>query len=415
MPEGQIKLTEDALRKSEQRYSAFIHNSSEAIWCFELEEPVPADWPAAQQIDAFYRLSYLAECNDAMARLYGYERAEEVRGMRLGELMPKSDPENVAYLEAFIAAGHQLINAESIEVARDGSKKYLLNSLRAVIENGAILRAWGTSRDITDRRRAEEERKRYIAEIEQLNRSLEERVRERTAALSEANEHLRDFAHTVAHDLRGPLRSMRDYAGILLEEHAPQLNEEGREMARRIQRAGDRLEALVKSVLEYSRTLSANLKFEPVATADVVAELRERHDEAIRRARAQIDIAPNLPVFIAHRPLLVQALDNLLTNALKFVPQDREPRIAIYGETRDGRPRLCMRDNGVGIDAADRERIFGIFQRVGRPQDFAGTGVGLTIVKTAVERMRGRVGVEPSDAAGSVFWIELPQPGETAG
>ena len=111
-----------ALRRSEERCSAFIRNSSEAIWLFELEEPVPTTLSPAAQIDAFYRLAYLAECNEAMAQLYGYERPDELIGIRLGALMPRNDPANIAYLEAFIAADHQLKDAESVEITKEGQE-----------------------------------------------------------------------------------------------------------------------------------------------------------------------------------------------------------------------------------------------------------------------------------------------------
>jgi PAS domain S-box-containing protein len=147
---------EDALRQSEERYRAFIANSSEGIWRVELERPVPTDLPADQQIELFYRHAYLAECNDAMARMYGYERAGEIAGARLGDLLVRSDPANVEYLRAFVAAGYRLAEVESVERDREGNEKYFSNSLVGVVERGAVLRAWGTQRDVTERRRIEE-------------------------------------------------------------------------------------------------------------------------------------------------------------------------------------------------------------------------------------------------------------------
>lgn len=400
----------DALRKSEQRYAAFIRNSSEPIWRFELEEPVSVDMPAAEQIDAFYRLSYLAECNDAMARLYGYSHSSELVGLRLDQLMPRADPANVAYLEAFIAADYQLIDAESVEVTRDGKTKCLLNSLTAIVENGQVLRAWGTSRDMTARREADEARREYILRMESLNRTLEQRVSDRTAALSEANRHLRAFAHTVAHDLRGPARNIREFSTLLLEEHGRGLAPGAAELVSRIQRAGERMESLIASVLDYSRTLSADLKLEPIALGDTVSEIVERHHAETARAGAEIRCTGGLPVVWAHRGLLSQAVENIVTNALKFVPAGRRPQITICAERRDGRARLHVRDNGIGIAAVDRERIFEIFQRAEHDQVFVGTGIGLAIVKAAVERMGGSVGFDSTLGAGTDFWIELPTP-----
>ena len=539
MAEQEDKLTsapvDEVLRQSEQRYSAFIRNSSEAIWRFELDAPVSVSLPPAEQIEAFYRHSYLAECNEAMARLYGYSRPEDLIGLRLGQLMPKSNPANVKYLEAFIAGGHQLSEAESVEVARDGSTRHVLNSLRGVIENGAIVRAWGTSRDIsarkeaerrlqqseeqfrlmvesasdyaifatdfagvittwnvgaerilgfssdevvgksteilftpedvardepakemktalerdraaderwhlkkggerfwasgllmpmrdgdgrvmgflkilrdmTARREADEARQKYVAGIEELNQTLERRVSERTAALSEANNHLRAFAHTVAHDLRAPARAVAQYCEILLQDHRAELNRRAIDVVQRIQNASHRMEILIASVLDYSRTLRADLKLEPVKMREVLNGVIERQMEMIQHTGARIDLGDEFPTVLAHRGLLSQAMENIIANALKFVPEGRRPQLSIWAFDRRGRSRFYVRDNGVGVAPEDRERIFGVFERVGRANEFAGTGIGLAIVKAAMERMGGSVGLESTLGNGSVFWLEF--------
>lgn len=150
------KGTEEALRESEERYRAFLSQSSEGIWRYEVEQPIPLDLPVDEQIELCYRHAYLAECNDAMARMYGFSRAAELVGARLGDLMPHSDPRSIEHLRAFAAAGHRMVDAESHEVAKDGSERYFLNNMIAVIEHGKVARVWGTQRDITERKRAED-------------------------------------------------------------------------------------------------------------------------------------------------------------------------------------------------------------------------------------------------------------------
>ena len=130
------KRAEEEIRRSEERYRSFVEQSTEGIWRFELEEPVSTDMPEAEQVDHFYRHAYLAECNDVMARMYGFTRAEEIVGARLGDFLPRSVPENVEYLLAFIRSGHRLTNAESEEVDREGNLKRILNNLTGVVENG---------------------------------------------------------------------------------------------------------------------------------------------------------------------------------------------------------------------------------------------------------------------------------------
>ena len=147
----------DALRHSDERYRSFIRQSSEGIWRCELDEPVSIALSEDEQVAAFYRTAYFAECNEAMARMYGFDSPQELAGLRLGALLPPDDPANQEYLRAFIRSEYRLTDAESHELDRDGRPKYFLNNLIGVIEGGSLIRAWGTQRDVTDRRAAEEE------------------------------------------------------------------------------------------------------------------------------------------------------------------------------------------------------------------------------------------------------------------
>jgi PAS domain S-box-containing protein len=149
------KRIEEDSRASEERYRAFIEQSTEGIWRFEFEEEIPTDLPEDEQISRIYRCGYLAECNDAMARMYGYERAEELAGTRLSDLLPPSVPENVEYLRDAIRSGYRLTDAESSETDREGNVKHFLNNLTGMIEEGRLVRVWGTQRDVTARKKAE--------------------------------------------------------------------------------------------------------------------------------------------------------------------------------------------------------------------------------------------------------------------
>ncbi|HEX8161471.1 MAG TPA: PAS domain S-box protein [Pyrinomonadaceae bacterium] len=150
--------SEAALRQSEERYRAFVAQSSEAIWRFELDVPLPVNLPEDEQIDHFYAHARLAECNDVMARMYGFSRAEEIEGARLQQMIPRNAA-NDAYLRGAIRSGYRLTDAESEERDREGNTKYFLNNLVGIVEGGELRRVWGTQRDVTERRRAEEEQK----------------------------------------------------------------------------------------------------------------------------------------------------------------------------------------------------------------------------------------------------------------
>lgn len=156
---------------AEERYRAFIENSTEGIWCVETDAPVPITLSEDEQIEAFYRLCYLAEANNAFARMYGFSQAEELVGARLGDLLIREDPANEEYLRAFIQSGYRLADAESAEKDRDGNLRYFANTLTGVIENGHLVRAWGMQRDITHLKAIQ-------AEVEQLNERLHRAVYE---------------------------------------------------------------------------------------------------------------------------------------------------------------------------------------------------------------------------------------------
>lgn len=167
------KQAEVLLRNSEERYRAFIERSSEGIWRFELEQPIPIEVTEDEQIQRFYQYGYLAECNHVMAQMYGFDTAEEIIGVRLEDFLIPSEPHNIEYLRAFIQSGYRLNNAESYEVDKEGNAKYFLNNLVGIVENGFLVRAWGTQQDISERKRAEENSRHLANELQEQASTLD--------------------------------------------------------------------------------------------------------------------------------------------------------------------------------------------------------------------------------------------------
>src|SRR5215217_540068 len=162
----QLEKRERMLRKSEERYRSFIEQTTEGICRIALEEPVPTSLTPDEQVECFYYHGYLAECNDSMAKIYGYARAEELVGVRLGDLLPSSIRDNVEYLRAFVRSGYRLTGAESQEVDRHGNIKYFSNNITGIVESESLLYLWRTQQDITERKQGEQARSRLAAIVE---------------------------------------------------------------------------------------------------------------------------------------------------------------------------------------------------------------------------------------------------------
>jgi PAS domain S-box-containing protein len=150
------RQAEAALREGEEHYRAFIAHSSEAIWRLELEEPISADLPEDKQIQLLYQHAYVAEANEAMARMHGFPSATDVVGTRLGQLLPLLSPHNAQYLRTLIRSGYRATEVESREMDQQANVKYFMNSFMGIVEDGSLVRAWGVKRDITERKQMEE-------------------------------------------------------------------------------------------------------------------------------------------------------------------------------------------------------------------------------------------------------------------
>jgi PAS domain S-box-containing protein len=261
-------------------------------------------------------------------------------------------------------------------------------------------------RDITERKLVEQELVAAKNKISHHSAELEETVAERTAQLRETIGELEAFSYSISHDMRAPLRAMRGFSEILLEKYSAQLDADGVKYLERIYAGAARLDSLIQDVLTYTRVLRAEIKIETIDLDALVRQIIYTYPQ-LHANNAQIQIEGVLPKVLGAEVSLAQCISNLLTNAAKFVAPGTTPRIKIRAEAIEGDIRLWVEDNGVGIAAKDQARIFKMFERVGGNIVYEGTGVGLTIVHKAVERMGGQKGVESEVGRGSKFWIQL--------
>lgn len=244
--------------------------------------------------------------------------------------------------------------------------------------------------------------------LQRTNAELERRVAERTEQLSVANRELEAFTYTVSHDLKAPLRGIDGYSQLLEEEYGPRMDEDAQGFVRRIRRGVEQMSALINDLLDYSRMERRTLDMQPIDLASTVQRVLEEFGADIERTRAevQLHLQPMQPTL--DREGLSLVVRNLVGNALKFTRPGEVPRLQIGSRSEPGRHLVWVRDEGVGFDMKYHDRIFGIFQRLQRAEDYPGTGVGLALVFKAVQRMGGRVWAESQPGSGATFFLEFP-------
>jgi len=259
-----------------------------------------------------------------------------------------------------------------------------------------------------ERRRTEERSQRLRQAEERRVQEMEARMKERTSALEQSQAELEAFSYSVSHDLRAPLRAVEGFSQAMLEDYGDRLDATGKDYAERLVGAARTMDALIRDLLAYSRLSRAEMPLVTVSLKEVVKEVVASMEAEIAERRARVAVESDLPDVMAHATTLVQVVSNLLRNAVKFVPAGETPRVQVYANPQGGKVRLIVRDNGIGVDPRHQERIFLPFERLHGADRFPGTGIGLSIVRRAVERMGGKVGVISAIGEGSRFWLELP-------
>ena len=338
----------------------------------------------------------------AIRELLGVDAATLVaRGIDLLDLVHADDRAMVAEtLRASAEFGSAWLATFRVPHTAGGERCLEAHSMPVRESEGGVV--WhGFLIDITERRRAEQE-------IRSLNIDLERRVAERTSELEAKHREMESFTYSVSHDLKAPLRGIDGYSRLLESDHAHRLDEEGRFFVAMIRKATAHMGDLIDDLLAYSRVERGRPKLGPVAAGPVVATVVDgvAVEAAADAIALRSDVEPGLSVQ-GERDGLVLALRNLLDNAIKFTAGRPDRQIEIGARRSQGQVLFWVRDNGPGFDMRYHDRIFEIFQRLHRAEEFPGTGVGLAIVRKAVERMHGKVWAESAKGHGATFYVQL--------
>ena len=331
---------------------------------------------------------------------------DAVLGARHQDLFPDTVPPPEVVLtndRKALTQGAPVQTQDVVEQA-DGPHTYFTVRHPVANRSGHVYAVCGISTDITDLMRAELEVRRLITDLEQ-------RVRERTADLEASTREIDSFTYSVSHDLRTPLRALAGFSEILVEDHADQLDPDGRDYLHRVHAAAERMAWTIDALLDLSHVARGELDRRPVdlgdLARDVLADLRAT--EPGRQVEVEVGVLP----VVGDPRLLGLAMQNLVSNAWKFTADRHPARIRIGERESRGKRAYYVEDNGTGFDMRYADKLFAPFQRLHGAR-YPGTGIGLAIVERVVTRHGGRVWAESSQDGGATFFFTLP-PAETSG
>ena len=375
------KRAEESLLHSEQRFKSLIENNQDVIALSAADGSIAYMSPSVNEL-----LDYAPE---------------ELLGTSIMNLMhPNELPDNLNFLRWVNEnPGKSMFMILRLR-HRDGSWRWVEATTTNQLNNPAVNAIVSNLRDVTERKKVQDE-------LEQLNRSLEKKVVERTMQLEESNRALESFTSMAAHDLQAPLRVLSGYARIISKDYATQLGEEGSMLLDTMMRQAKQMNQLVSDLLAFSRVSHTMLKTERVNLDEMVSELSDQVSLAQNTA-SQITIHP-LGSVSCDAGLIRQVWFNLISNAVKYSGKNQKPEVEIGSIDTDVETIYYVKDNGVGFDMQHVNRLFQVFQRLHTTSDFEGTGVGLALVKSVITRHGGRVWAESEIGKGATFYFSIPK------
>lgn len=383
------KKSEESLRESEERFRMLADNIAQLAWMADAEGSI--FWYNKRWID------------------FTGTTLDDARGLGWKQLHhPEHLDRVVEKFSRCIQSGEFWEDTFPLR-GKDGEYRWFLSRAIPIRDQaGNIVRWFGTNTDITESRAVQSELERAQAALKQHAANLEDAVAERTTRLRETIQELEAFSYSIAHDMRAPLRAMHGFSQLVIDEYGQALPEGGKRYLRHISASASRLDQLIRDVLNYSRIVREELKLERVNVDQLVRDILDTYP-SLSEANGTIEVEGSLPPVIGNVAALTQVFSNLLNNAVKFVAPGRTPCVRVWAQTKRGgnMVRFWVEDKGIGIPPELQGRLFGIFQRLHGPEPYEGTGIGLAIVRKAVERMGGNVGLESEPDKGSRFWVEF--------
>ena len=340
--------------------------------------------------------------NQKLCDIVGYSREELLTRTFQDITYPDDLEADLSYMKQVLADEIKTYSREKRCFRKDGTVVWINLTVSLLREEAGEPKYFiSVVEDITERKQAEEA-------IRKLNEELEERVRERTSQLEAVNKELEAFSYSVSHDLKAPLRGIDGYSRLLEEDYCDQLDAEGCRFLRNIRQGAAQMHQLIEDLLIYSRMERRSLKSTSLDLPAMVQAVVDERMPEVEQSGVLLRLGvPDITV-LADRDGLAIVLRNLLENALKFSRKTQPPTIEIGARSEGERAILWVRDNGIGFDMKFHDRIFEIFQRLQRAEDYPGTGIGLALVRKAMQRMGGRAWAESAPGEGATFFLEIP-------